>query len=157
MEYNKICPICGKHFTANNDQYIYCGKDCKVIARRKRDRDAKSRIRAAASAERAKKREEHEQNRKKEAAERGLHSNADFERRIAEGDPRALMLREQAQHGNATKLYWQLFKQCTIAEAEAAGKASRTTVNGVSVYDDLFEDLVIKTINDGAATFLKNG
>ena len=157
MIYNKICPICGKHFTANNDQFVYCSKDCKVVARRKRDRDAKSRIRAAESAERAKKRQEYEQERKRESTERGLQARADFERRIAEKDPRALLLREKAEHGNVTKEYWRLFKQCCIEEAEAARKVSRTVINGISVYNDCFEDLVLESIKDGAAIITRNG
>ena len=156
MIYNKICPICGKHFTANNDQFIYCSKDCKIVARRKRDREAKHRIRAATSAERAKKREEYEQERQRETTERGQQARADFERRIAENDPRALMLCEQGQHGKVTKEYWRLFKQCCIEEAEAARKASKTTVNGFSVYNDCFEDLVLESIKAGAAIITRN-
>ena len=72
---------------------------------------------------------------------KNIRSNdkADFERRCAEGDPHALMLREKGQNGTLSRRYWELFAECSIEEAEAIGRTSRTTVNGISVYDDDFE------------------
>ena len=156
MQYMRKCRICGKSFTTTNSLYIYCSPDCRADARRQRNREHMRESRAKASTERAQARADRDRERSAEVEERATKARADFERRCAEGDPHALMLREQGQHGKVTKEYWRLFKQCCIEEAEAARKASKTTVNGFSVYNDCFEDLVLESIKAGAAIITRN-
>ena len=148
MKYRKICPICGAHFETNNDQTIYCGHFCKAEAKRARDREYQRIKREQESESRRQYREEYERARLSELAEREKKLKADFERRCAEGDPHALMLREKGQNGTLSRRYWELFAECSIEEAEAAGETSRTTVNGVSVYDDDFAGRVLESIKD---------
>ena len=58
------------------------------------------------------------------------------------------MIREKAQNGNRSRRYWELFAECAIDEAEAIGRTSRTTVNGISVYEDDFAGLVMESIRE---------
>ena len=148
MKYKKICPICGAHFETNNDQTVYCGHSCKAEAKRARDREYQRNKRERASESRRQYREEYERARLSEIAERDRKSKEDFERRCAEGDVRALLIREKAQHGNSTRRYWELFAQCVIDDAERIGTVSRVVVNGHSVYEDDFADAVLESIKE---------
>ena len=104
--------------------------------------------RAKASGTRSQEREQFDKARRAEIDERDARIKADFERRCAEGDPHALMLREKGQHGTHSRRYWDLFAECAIDEAEAIGRTSRTTVNGISVYEDDFAGLVMESIRE---------
>ena len=57
MEYTRICPICGRSFVTHHVQVIYCGEECRVTARRKKDREAKAKTRAKLSEDRKRKQE----------------------------------------------------------------------------------------------------
>ena len=148
MKFKKICPVCGRSFETNNELYQYCGPECRRSARRAWDRERKRKERESASIRRRVAREPFEQARRAEAEERSARSREDFERRCAEGDPHALLIREKGEHGTHSHRYWELFAECSIEEAETARKTSRTTVNGISVYEDDFAGLVMESIRE---------
>ena len=56
----------------------------------------------------------------------------------------------KAEHGNISRRYWELFKQCCIEDGYSV------VVNGHSVYDDLFVDNVMRSIADGNAICITN-
>ena len=148
MKYTKICPICGSQFETNNDQTVYCSKECKREAKRARDREYMRNKRGQASEARRQAREEFDRARLSEMEERSRKSKEDCERRCSEGDLRALLIREKMLHGNSTKRYWELFAQCELEWAEKAGTVSRMAVNGHSVYEDDFADAVLESIEE---------
>lgn len=144
MEYNKICPVCGKPFTTNNVLYTYCGPVCRVTARRKRERNFRRAERASTRQDVVP--EECKRSRSEEIERRGQKSREDFERRCKEGDPHALLIKEKMLHGNSTVKYWELFAQCEIDWAEREEIVSRLEVNGYSVYSDTFAEDVMESI-----------
>ena len=146
MEYVKVCPVCGKTFKTGNELYTYCGPECRVTARRKREREYRRAERASARPETVS--EAFVRARSEETERRAQKSREDFERRCKAGDPHALMIREKAQNGNRSRRYWELFAKCEIDEAEVIGRTSRTTVNGISVYEDDFAGLVMESIRE---------
>ena len=146
MEYLKICPVCGKSLKTNNELYTYCGPECRVTARRKREREYRRAERASARPEPVS--EEYKRARSEETERRGRQSREDFERRCNEGDPHALLIREKTLHGNSSRRYWELFAQCVIDDAERIGTVSRVVVNGHSVYEDDFADAVLESIKE---------
>lgn len=161
MEKTKICPICGATFIPDTPRRKYCSIACQkagtATARaawiqraghrekdRQRHREKRARARQARNEQTAKSAER----RTLEAVERLKGAQAGFEERCTTGDPRALMIREKAAHGNVTRGYWELFATADIEEAETAGKTSRTTVNGFSVYADNFGADVAESIRE---------
>ena len=148
MIYEKICVHCGKKFTSNRELTLYCSADCRKSARKIYQYEWNKQKRAKTSQQRESRRSELSASRSAEIEERGRQSKEDFERRCAEGDVRALLIREKAQHGNSTRRYWELFAQCVIDDAERIGTVSRVVVNGISVYDDCFADAVLESIEE---------
>ena len=153
MEYLKICPVCGKSFTTNNELYTYCGPECRVTARRKRERDYRRAERA--STRRNREQEEFERVTAEERKERNRKSIEEFERRCNAGDVRALLIREKSEHGNSSRKYWELFAKASIESAEQSGTASKTIVNGHSVYSDTFADDVIDSIQEQGTVIIQ--
>ena len=92
-----------------------------------------------------------------EADANAERAKAAFKKKCAEGDIGALMLKEKSKSGIMSKKYWELFAAARIQEAEKSGTMSKTTVNGYSVYDDLFADSVVESMKDGAAVIIKSG
>lgn len=146
MDYHKTCPVCGKQFTTNNDQTIYCSPSCKIVVKRQRDREYMRAKRGERAEAKSKAREEYDRQRRSEMEERSRQHKTDFERRCAEGDVHALLIREKMLHGNTSRRFWELFAQCSIDDAERAGTVSRALVNGFSVYSDTFPDDVMESI-----------
>lgn len=146
MEYTRICPICGRSFVTHHVQIMYCGEECRVTARRKKDREAKAKTRAKLSEDRKRKQEQFEQSRMEDMKDRAQRSRDAFEARCASGDPRALIIRAKAHGGTLSETYWHYFALIEIADAERDGKTARTFVNGISVYEDDFASKVIEDI-----------
>ena len=104
--------------------------------------------RAKAKQARADQAKENRERRALEAVERLKDIRTDFNARCEAGDPRALLLREKRASGNSSRKYWELFAAAEIADAEKAGKVSKTTVNGISVYNDNFGAEVMESIQE---------
>lgn len=155
MEYKKKCPICGRLFTTNRETNLYCGPDCQVAARRKRDREHKRLTRAAGAAERKKALEDRAQVRTEKANSRKQRARDSFFLRCAAGDAHALILREKASGGNCSPRYWELFARLSIEDAESSGMTSRAIVNGHSVYEDTFAEDVVKSIKERGYVFIE--
>ena len=155
MEYVKICPVCGKTFKTGNELYTYCGPECRVTARRKREREYRRAERASARPEPVS--EEYKRARSEESEKRSQRSKEDFERRCNEGDPHALLIREKALRGNRSRRYWELFAKCEIDWAERSGTVSRLLVNGYSVYSDTFAEDVMESIQAHGPIVLELG
>ncbi len=146
MEYRKICPVCGAEFTTNNDQTVYCSRPCRLVVKRKRDREYMKAKRGERAEAKSKAREEYDRQRRVESEERSRQHKTEFERRCDEGDPHALLIREKMLHGNSSRRFWKLFAQCSIDDADRAGTVSRVLVNGYSVYEDDFAGKVLESI-----------
>ena len=155
MEYVKICPVCGKTFKTGNELYTYCGPECRVTARRKREREYRRAERASARPEPVS--EEYKRARSEESEKRSQRSKEDFERRCNEGDPHALLIREKALRGNRSRRYWELFAKCEIDWAERSGTVSRLLVNGYSVYSDTFAEDVMESIKEHGPIVMELG
>ena len=148
MIYEKICVHCGKKFTSNRELTLYCSADCRKSARKIYQYEWNKQKRAKTSQQRESRRSELSASRSAEIEERGRKAKEDFERRCAEGDVHALLIREKTLHGNSSRRYWELFAQCTIDVAERTGTVSRVAVNGHSVYEDDFADAVLESIKE---------
>ena len=143
MKYELICTVCGTHFTSGRWLSKYCSPECRKQGTREymnrwkaehKENDRRHK-RAIVSADRNAEIEEHVRK-----------VREDFEARCAAGDPRALLLRERAEHGNMSRRYWELFAAAVIKEAEESGRVSKLTVNGCSPYNDTFADDVLESV-----------
>lgn len=150
MIHSKICPICGKAFETTHKLYLYCSPECRTEARRGQDRERKKGQTARKAAERNAARLEERNRRKADGQEALRISQEDFAKRCREGDPAALMLREQAAHGITGERYWKLYAQAARNEAETGGDHAIATVNGFSVFSDTFAEDVTRSIKTGA-------
>jgi len=137
----KICPICQTIFTASGSHKKYCSDACANEARLKRDRESHARAAdrkaEAIIAERQRKRAEQaeaERIRREEAEAAAL---ADTQDRAARGDPEAIM----ELSGMDQAEYWRAYKLAKLEEY--AGELPDLTVNGVSISEPDFPELVI--------------
>lgn len=159
--YTRICPICGKEFTAAKGNVKYCSPDCRAAGNREKrksweDRtDYREKQRLAAQQYREEKaqeerREAEKANKKKQAAIKRKQTIAQKKAReellaAAEGgDYFALM--ELAQENGDNIAYWHWYKEYEIDYAESWGRKSTRTVNDISVYNPEFERLVVQSI-----------
>ena len=146
MEHDRVCPVCGRKFTATDKKIVYCGAECRTTARRKRDAAAHRAKRAEGAKERNRIRVERAQEREARADASKRKFIEDFEARCNAGDPSALMLDAKAAGGNMSADYWRHFAQVEMLQAESNGTTAKTLVNGFSVYEDEFEEKIIESI-----------
>ena len=157
MPYTKKCPVCGRYFEAKSETMLYCGPECRKAARRKYKNEWNRADRAKKAGKRQAIRLEVSAAISAEADANAERAKAAFKKKCAEGAIGALMLKEKSKSGIMSKKYWELFAAARIQEAEKSGTMSKTTVNGYSVYDDLFADSVVESMKDGAAVIIKSG
>lgn len=164
----RICPICGAAFEPDAPRQKYCSTACRKAGtaatraawinkagHREKDRQRHREKRARARQARADQAAESRERRTLEGVERLKDMQAEFNARCAAGDPRALLLREKRASGNSSPKYWELFAAAEIADAEKAGKVSKTTVNGISVYNDNFGADVAESIQEYRHVIIK--
>ena len=157
------CKTCGKLFITANSNGKYCSVACREEGRRKTRKEweertnylEKKRLQAQAY------REELAENRRRaniasanrrnaeymaRAADLEAKARADLEVAAAAGDYDAQM--ELAISGEVIdwRAYWKAYKAAEIAYAKEWNRDSTRTVNGVSVYEEHFEDKVMDAI-----------
>ena len=68
--------------------------------------------------------------------------------RASDGDPLAIMALKRREGGHLFSLdYWNAFARYEMQQAKRMGKTSKCTVNGYSVYDELFAESVIDSLS----------
>ena len=136
----RTCPICGAVFEPDAPRQKYCSTAC---------RKAGTAATRAAWINKAGHREKDRQ-RHREKRARARQARAD-----QAAESRELLLREKRASGNSSPKYWGLFAAAEIADAEKAGKVSKTTVNGISVYADSFGADVAESIQEYRHVIIK--
>lgn len=159
----KKCLICGKDFEARTNK-LYCSAACqkKGNAQTRKAWEAKTgyneKRRSQASErkriEEAKLQEGYEQrslDRERRHEEIRKANRQALLDRASKGEPSALMqlARENGDHFT----YWHNYKLDAITASESEGRFSTQEVNGISVYDPDFEELVISSINESGKCF----
>lgn len=153
----KICPICQKKFTAGKGNIKYCSEACreagKAAARKQweartqyteKQREAATKRREEDRQKQAKLTRERQRQHDLEHRERLQRMREDLERRAEAGDYAAL---EQLARERGDMLqFWHWRKMREIEYAESNGRYSTFTVNEISVYDDDFEQKVLRSI-----------
>ncbi|MCR5594813.1 MAG: DUF2256 domain-containing protein [Lachnospiraceae bacterium] len=156
----KICPICNTEFIAGKGNVKYCSPECRRKAEYARHNEWATRTNYA-----EKKRVEMRQRRLKEAEAHREHLRQMHDeriRQIQEDNERADQeLHERAEAGDNEALmklaekagdragYYKYFALYEIEREEKDfGRRSTRTVNGISVYDPDFAELVMKSIEE---------
>lgn len=146
------CAICGAEYETNATRSLYC-KKCSIEAQRYRAREYMT-----------KKREMIRNGRTRDDAagqpdqgEDATVVTPDKKARKYKVERNPLitgMLAEQTEQGNRSREYWEKFKEYYIGQYEEMGRDCPVTVNGISVYDDLFVDIM----SDGSqkSYFIRN-
>lgn len=156
----KICPICKKEFTAGKGNIKYCSPDCRTIAEYTRHRDwiertnYKSKMREDMRQRRAKEAQDHREHLQQQYEERQKQIQKEKERQLQElqeraaaGDYSALM--KLAEKDGDRIAYYKYYALCDIEREETDfGRKSTRTINGISVYDPDFAELVVKSIDE---------
>lgn len=159
----KICEYCGNEFEgAGNSRY--CSNECRGLgARYKLDRwrertdynaRKKEQRHQQSDLERASHSSVQNQSLKLEARDRAIKSEEELKERIEKGDAMANLINE-ARHNPQSWEYWHYFKKVRLEYCESWGKMCTTTVNGISVNDDQFEDKVIMSIHENGAFMVR--
>ena len=156
-----ICSICGTEFESKHWAERYCSDQCRKIAAKTsrakwisksgyrekdaaRKRKARAEKRAASDIMKQIRAESNAQQAEQAEAER-LEA---IQLRASEGDPLAIMALRRREGGHLFSLdYWNAFARYETQQAERMGKTSKCTVNGYSVYDDLFAENVIDSLS----------
>ena len=159
----KKCLICGKKFEARSNK-LYCSAACqkKGNAKTRKAWETKTgyneKRRSSASErkrlEEAKLQEEYEQrslDRERRHEEISKAIRQDLLDRASRGEPAALM--QLARERGDRFSYWHNYKLDAITMSESQGRYSTQEVNGVSVYDPDFEELVISSIDESGKCF----
>lgn len=165
--YVKKCAHCGAEFEAGKGNQKYCGIDCRIAAqkilradweektnylekRRHANELKRQRITEEQYQERQKQRKKDQANRKRQLTRKRNKEQQELEKQAGAGDLRAVMriaCENMSKIGNNTSAeYWLYYKQFVTANAEINGMISGIMVNGVSLYDDNFEQRVVDTI-----------
>ena len=143
-EYSKICPICGKSFTANQKTALYCSALCRKVGQ-----DQARKAWQERTDYKAKQRERMRSRRQKQTAEA---RQALQETRSTASSKLLEDLRASAathtRPGNSTAEYWEAWRAYQIAYSEAQGYRSDSEANGVSVRDPGFVEKVLFTIEE---------
>lgn len=166
------CRYCGKLFTPTKDHKYYCSDRCKVLGAEKsrkeweirtdykekdrlRKRKAREENRKAVNTDRELRQQILKEERERESAAHLAEAEAAFREKCEAGDPLALMLYYLDNGGNTSEGYLENYARYTIATAEKIGQIAAASVNGISVYDPLFVEKVISSVNElGSLTFL---
>lgn len=151
---SKICPICGTEFTPKSNNAKYCSDKCRKTGRKvsrknwelKTDYREKQKERSAEY--RQEKREQEQEKEKNQKAKKTAARTKTKKKPAKSKRPVEKMSAALGKGGNTGFEYWNAFKEYDIELAEKAGKASTTEVNGISVYNGDFENLVIESIKD---------
>lgn len=154
---DKVCPICGRSFTAGRGNIKYCSVACRKAGRgetrkewelrtdyKKKQRDAAERRRKEQAEAARKALEEEKAARLERWIEEEKRELQELIKRAGAGDLHALA--ELARHDGRELDYWRYFKQYEIKEQEEAGFYSNLEVNGISVYEDDFPERVLESI-----------
>lgn len=140
----KHCPICDKEFKNSNRKY--CSDECSAESIRERDRIRKRKKREAdqqARLEKAiKRREERKAN--SNILEVREHRHVTLKAKADKGDYMAIM----ALAKPFSYEYWEAYQQHEIQQAKQYKNEPVRLVNGISVYDDLFAEKVLITIEE---------
>lgn len=156
----KKCPVCGAEFNARG-RTVYCSPKCKNEAAVKIRRaweertgfQEKQRLymrnkRAERSAERDAQQKQRLEQLEERNAQILANLRRDFEERCKAGDPSALM--EKALSEKNYLEYWRQFARRQIAFNETLSEENRHDyqVNGISVYDPDFAEIVLDSIEE---------
>lgn len=152
----KICPICQKEFNSTPQRKKFCSDLCRLqsdYARHNRwaeqnqyfekKRKYKAEVKQEkASAQREYLQTQHEERLKQIEADK-KREQMELEERAKAGDYKALM---QLAPDRVT--YFKYFALNEIEESEKYGRKSTREINGISVYDPDFAELVLKSIEE---------
>lgn len=154
------CQLCGENFTTDAPNRRYC-EECRDTGAKKtrKEWEIKNNYREKQMLSARKRRSEA---RKKQAQIIDSYQKLEDEKRVAEhnkllkqkenefkkrvksGDALANMT-QALQHGRTAE-YWKYYKQYELQYAESKGEVSRCLVNGISIYEDDFENKVVASI-----------
>lgn len=156
---SKICPICGTEFTPKSNNSKYCSDNCRKIGRkvnRKKwelETDYREKQKEKAAEYRKKQKAENQAQDKKKKKEKAAKKTSLKAKNTADKPASTIELLAAAigRAGNTSIEYWRAFKDYEIEFAEEAGIISKTEVNGISVYNGDFENLVIESIKEHGA------
>lgn len=148
----KVCEYCGNEFEGSGNSR-YCSEECKALGARAKLTSWRERTdyNERKRAQRNQAQLEHAprpkaQNMKRlEARDRSIKLEEELQERMDQGEAMAHLINE-ARHNPQSWEYWHWFKQARVEYCEKHDTTCTTTVNNISVYDELFEDKVIMTI-----------
>ena len=136
----KVCLLCNKEYETPYPNKKYCSKECYGEAARLRKRKERQIIKKKQSAEEMERRRQKKAEIDKEAEQRQREKQADLEKRLLEGDPKAIM--ETTNHFDLE--YWEAYKESFIQDYY--NKNYIRYVNDINVYDEDFPNKVIDSI-----------
>ncbi len=155
---SKICPICGTEFTPKSNNSKYCSDNCRKVGRKvnRKNWELKTEYREkqkekAAEYRKKRKAENQAPDQENKKGKTTKKTSTKAKEKKTESKPRStidLLAAEIGRAGNIGIEYWRAFKNYEIEFAEEAGTISKTEVNGISVYNGDFENLVIESIKE---------
>ena len=144
----KTCLICNNEFETVYSNKKYCSIECSKKATREADRlrkrDKRNIIRQQKSAEELELSKQRRNEFDKIAQEKAKEREANFKRRLEQGDPLARM--RVAKQTSAE--YWEAYKEYIIQFDKECGKETKTTVNYIYLLDDNFVEKVVESIKE---------
>lgn len=136
--YNHNCVICGRPFFHPATNKACCSPECEKIHR----------------SQRRKAWEEKTGYQEKKKAERAEAREASRPASVRRSVP---ITGAGASVGNLTAEYWQKFQKHELRFAEAMGRRTVSTVNGINVNDPDFVDKVLISIEESGAVMVACG
>ena len=150
----KICPICQKEFNSTPQRKKFCSDLCRLqsdyarhnkwteenqyFEKKRKYKDEAKQVKV--SAQREYLQTLHEERLKQIEADK-IREQKELEERAKAGDYEALM-----QLAPDRKTYYKYFALDEIESSEKYGYKSTREINGISVYDPYFAELVLKSI-----------